>query len=111
MNWHILTRTKTHTKLTTAAHFAPQDSSAHTSEKRARLGARTPFKYFMTLFAMASLVQPSALMSATPSPVTPTMNAQIASNQAAQLFAMGNQARAALGLTPLEWDPALAAAA
>jgi hypothetical protein len=33
------------------------------------------------------------------------------SNAAAQLFAYGNQARTAQGLRPLEWDPALAAAA
>jgi uncharacterized protein YkwD len=32
-------------------------------------------------------------------------------NQAQQLFALGNQARAAQGLPPLAWDPALAAAA
>jgi len=43
-------------------------------------------------------------------------DAQIANNQAlrnmaAQLFALGNQARAAQGLRPLKWDPALAAAA
>jgi uncharacterized protein YkwD len=33
------------------------------------------------------------------------------SGAAEQLFAMGNQARAKAGVAPLEWDPALAAAA
>src|SRR5271166_3708251 len=38
-------------------------------------------------------------------------NNQALRNAAEQLFVYGNQARAAQGLRPLEWDPALAAAA
>src|ERR1700677_2934479 len=38
-------------------------------------------------------------------------NNQALRNKADQLFALGNQARAAQGLRPLQWDPALAAAA
>jgi len=38
-------------------------------------------------------------------------NSQALRNMAAQLFSFANQARAAQGLQPLEWDPALAAAA
>jgi uncharacterized protein YkwD len=38
-------------------------------------------------------------------------NSQALRNKAEQLFEMGNQARQAQGLRPLQWDPALAAAA
>jgi uncharacterized protein YkwD len=38
-------------------------------------------------------------------------NSQALRNKAEQLFALGNQARAAQGLSPLQWDPALASAA
>ena len=41
----------------------------------------------------------------------PSAGNQAISNQVAQLFALGNQERAARGLSPLAWDPALAAAA
>jgi len=46
----------------------------------------------------------------------PEANIQLGNNQAlrakaAQLFALGNQARVAHGLKPLQWDPALATAA
>ncbi|MGA2048050.1 MAG: CAP domain-containing protein [Terracidiphilus sp.] len=38
-------------------------------------------------------------------------NSQALRNKAEQLFALANQVRAARGLNPLQWDPALAAAA
>ncbi|HUD14248.1 MAG TPA: CAP domain-containing protein [Terracidiphilus sp.] len=41
----------------------------------------------------------------------PVGNNQALRSQAEQLFVLGNQARAAQGLRPLQWDPALAAAA
>ena len=71
-----------------------------------------------TLFSLALaglfLLGPS-LLAAPPGAVT-AADVQITNNQAlrdaaGQLFAYGNQARMAQGLRPLEWDPALAAAA
>jgi uncharacterized protein YkwD len=71
-----------------------------------------------TLFslALAALLLPAPALLAGPSGAGTAAGAQIANNQAlrnaaGQLFAFGNQARAAQGLRPLEWDPALAAAA
>jgi len=115
MYWRIPTRTKKQTKLS-ATPCALVNTRPRKSEIQAGLASGTPVRFLMTFLAVASLLQPSALVSATLSPVTPAANAQIASNQAlrnqaAQLFQMGNQARAAQGLRPLEWDAALAAAA
>lgn len=73
-------------------------------------------KKILFSFMIAALIsQAPALFSAPPGAAT-AGDVQIANNQAlrnsaGQLFAMGNQARAAQGLRPLEWDPALAAAA
>lgn len=63
----------------------------------------------------------AASLAANPAPTAPALasadayaqigNSQALRAKAQQLFAMGNQARAAQGLKPLEWDPALAAAA
>jgi uncharacterized protein YkwD len=66
--------------------------------------------------AIAALISPAHPLLAAPSGPAPGADVQIANNQAlrnaaGQLFALGNQARAAQGLRPLEWDPALAAAA
>ncbi|MGD0628664.1 MAG: CAP domain-containing protein [Terracidiphilus sp.] len=70
---------------------------------------------FFSLAISAFILPAQALLAETSGPA-PSGDVQIANNQAprnaaGQLFAMGNQARAALGLRPLEWDPALAAAA
>jgi hypothetical protein len=54
------------------------------------------------------LVRPSAVAAAVD---VPASNNQALRGMAEQLFELGNQARAAQGLRPLEWDPALAAAA
>jgi uncharacterized protein YkwD len=70
----------------------------------------------LTLMAIAI---PACMPAQTPgpdSPADPQSDQPIASTRALrsiaqQLFQMGNQARAAQGLPPLQWDPALAAAA
>ncbi len=66
--------------------------------------------------AIAALILPAQTLLAAPSGPAASADVQIANTQAlrnaaGQLFALGNQARAAQGLRLLEWDSALAAAA
>jgi uncharacterized protein YkwD len=77
---------------------------------------RIQSRFILFSLAIAALISPAHPLLAAPSGPAPGADAQIANNQAlrnaaGQLFALGNQARAAQGLRPLEWDPALAAAA
>jgi uncharacterized protein YkwD len=73
-------------------------------------------KFLLLSFALVALVQlaqPAPMLFASPAPAA---NIQLGNNQALrakaqQLFVLGNQARAAHGLNPLRWDPALASAA
>src|ERR1700721_2550180 len=69
-----------------------------------------PFALAVPIFSaqMASGGPVSAAVLATDVPMG---NNQALRSQAEQLFVLGNQARAAQGLRPLQWDPALAAAA
>jgi uncharacterized protein YkwD len=75
------------------------------------------------LFALVAFALPGHLFAQTllpgsgsGSPAVLAADVQLGNNQALrtkaeQLFALGNQARAAQGIQPLKWDPALAAAA
>jgi uncharacterized protein YkwD len=63
---------------------------------------------------LAAFLAPAMILAATPRPAATYAqigNSQALRAKAQQLFAMGNQARAAQGLKPLEWDQALADAA
>jgi uncharacterized protein YkwD len=70
-------------------------------------------KVLLFSFTLVTLVQPAPkLLAGSP----PSASTQIGNNQALrakaqQLFVLGNRARTAHGLKPLQWDPALAAAA
>jgi uncharacterized protein YkwD len=67
--------------------------------------------------ALIALAIPACLLAQTPvsdpdaQTDPPIANTRALRSMAQQLFEMGNQARAAQGLPPLQWDPALAAAA
>jgi uncharacterized protein YkwD len=67
--------------------------------------------------ALAAIALPAQVLLPVPrSAVMLAADVQLGKNQALrsqaeQLFVLGNQARAAQGLRPLQWDPALAAAA
>jgi uncharacterized protein YkwD len=101
---------------------APSDELA-LGDQLASGGARRRFgRVISAKSAMVGLALAATLLQAqNPLPGTMSRNAIAADlptaenramrNQAQQLFALGNQARAAQGLAPLEWDPALAAAA
>jgi len=60
---------------------------------------------------LAGTVSGNAIAAGVSAADLPTAASTTQRNQAQQLFTLGNQARAAQGLAPLEWDPALAAAA
>jgi uncharacterized protein YkwD len=88
---------------------------AHGNEARSVLGflVRISFIYIALFAAVLPAQMP---LSGHGSPAILATDVQIANNQAprnaaGQLFAYSNQARAAQGLRPLEWDPALASAA
>jgi uncharacterized protein YkwD len=74
-------------------------------------------KRLLLSFALIAFLQPAPMLLAGPMPKANAAagaqagNAQALHAEAAQLFELGNQARAAQGLKALEWDPALAAAA
>jgi uncharacterized protein YkwD len=103
MNRNLLTRITKLLKLRGAAARGPI------------LAGRSPWKSLIAFVALIALVMPDGRLFASPLPVTAADqqidNSQGLRNQATQLFALGNQARAAQGLSALEWDQALAAAA
>jgi uncharacterized protein YkwD len=67
---------------------------------------------FSSLAISASVIIASGNCALALSPAdVPTANNQALRSKAEQLFALGNQARAAQGVAPLSWDQALAAAA
>jgi uncharacterized protein YkwD len=73
------------------------------------------FKSFALSIASVVFLQPALTLFAATPPVSPADiqigNSQALRNKAEQLFELGNQARAARGISPLQWDPALTAAA
>lgn len=74
-------------------------------------------KSLLLSLALSALAHPASMLLADPvPPASAGGGVQIGDNKALrvkaeQLFALGNQARAAHGLRSLDWDPALAAAA
>jgi uncharacterized protein YkwD len=73
------------------------------------------FKSLAVSIAGVALLQPALALCAAAAPATPADiqigNSQTLRNKAEQLFELGNRARAAQGISPLQWDAALAAAA
>jgi uncharacterized protein YkwD len=77
---------------------------------------RVLIKSLLLSFAFVTVFQINAMLLLRPSVVSAAVDVSVNNNQAPrgiaeQLFELGNQARAAQGLRPLAWDPALASAA
>jgi uncharacterized protein YkwD len=80
---------------------------------------KSKFSNFVLPIAGVALLQPALTFCAAAPPATPPVtpadiqiaNSQALRTKAEQLFELGNRARAAQGISPLQWDPALAAAA
>jgi len=70
-------------------------------------------KVFALSIAMVALVQLAPMLFASPAPAEKIQfgNNQALRRKAEQFFVLGNQARVAHGLKPLQWDSALASAA
>jgi uncharacterized protein YkwD len=66
---------------------------------------------FLAMVALVQVVQTAPMLFAAPSQGIQFGNNQALRRKAQQLFVLGNQARASHGFKPLQWDPALAAAA
>ena len=116
MNSNLLTRIEAILELTVATPRKPIELSRHLNGSGACFIRGFSFKKNILAIAAIALFQPAMASFAGPLPAAVPADVQIANSQAlrnaaGQLFALGNQARAAQGLRPLEWDPALAAAA
>jgi uncharacterized protein YkwD len=77
--------------------------------------SRNKFGKLILSIAGVALLQPALAFCAAAAPANPAdfqiANSQALRSKAEQLFELGNRARVAQGINPLQWDPALAAAA
>jgi uncharacterized protein YkwD len=115
MNLNLLTEIETKSKSNAIDPRVSIEFPLHSNGQSARSVRRHSFRNYIFLIAGLALFQ-TALVSFAATPPAAAGDVQVGNgpavrNAEGQLFALGNQARAAQGLRPLAWDPALAAAA
>ena len=116
MNWNLLNRIETILKSNALVARVSIEPHRHLSGRSTCSVRRHSLKKCIMSLAGIALFQTGLVSFAGTPPAATAADVQIGNSPAlrnaeGQLFALGNQARAAQGLRPLAWDPALAAAA
>ena len=116
MNWNLLTRIVTILESNAVMARGAIKLPLYLSGRNTCSVRRHSLKKYILSIAGIVLFQTALVSFAGTPPAGTAADVQIGNSPAprnaeGQLFALGNQARAAQGLRPLGWDPALAAAA